>query len=171
MQENLGTFPGSRESQLRGFLVPKVPSMQRTYSAKAEEVTRSWYVVDAAGKPLGRLASEIARVLRGKHRPIFTPHVDTGDFVIVVNADKVVLTGKKLTDKNYYSHSRYPGGLRVTRAVDMLRRKPTYLIEHAVRGMLPKNPLGRKMLTKLKVYASPEHPHAAQKPKPLPIEV
>jgi large subunit ribosomal protein L13 len=110
-------------------------------------------------------------VLRGKHRPTFTPHVDTGDFVIVVNADKVTLTGNKLAQKEYYAHSGYPGGLRVTKAVDMLQRKPTHLVERAVRGMLPKNPLGRKMATKLKVYASPEHPHLAQRPQPLPVRL
>lgn len=145
--------------------------MQGTYSAKTGEIVRSWFIVDATDKPLGRLASEIARVLRGKHRPTFTPHVDTGDFVIVVNADKVALSGNKLDQKNYYSFSGYPGGLRTTKARDMLKRKPTHLVEHAVRGMLPKNPLGRKMLTKLKVYASAEHPHAAQRPQPLPIRL
>jgi large subunit ribosomal protein L13 len=145
--------------------------MQGTFSARAEDVQRSWFIVDAAGKPLGRLASEIARVLRGKHRPIFTPHVDTGDFVVVVNADKVALTGNKLADKKYYQHSGYPGGLRTTTAADMLKHKPEFLIEKAVRGMLPKNPLGRKMASKLKVYASPEHPHKAQQPKPLPVRL
>lgn len=146
--------------------------MQGTYSAKAEEfVNRSWFIVDATGKPLGRLASEIARVLRGKHRPTFTPHVDTGDFVIVINADKIALTGNKLEQKNYYQHSGYPGGLRVTSAGDMLKRRPTHVLEHAVRGMLPKNPLGRKMATKLKCYASAEHPHAAQRPQPLPVRM
>jgi large subunit ribosomal protein L13 len=145
--------------------------MQGTYSARAADITRSWFIVDATGKPLGRLASEIARVLRGKHRPTFTPHVDTGDFVIVVNADKVALSGNKWEQKNYYAFSGYPGGLRTTSAQDMLKRKPEHLIQHAVRGMLPKNPLGRKMATKLKVYASAEHPHAAQQPKPLPVRL
>jgi large subunit ribosomal protein L13 len=145
--------------------------MQGTYSAKAEEITRSWFIVDAAGKPLGRLASEIARVLRGKHRPTFTPHVDTGDFVVVINAEKIALTGNKLQDKEYYAFSGYPGGLRTTKAVDMLNRKPTHLIEHAVRGMLPKNPLGKRMATKLKVYAGTEHPHTAQRPQPLPVRL
>jgi large subunit ribosomal protein L13 len=145
--------------------------MQGTFSARAEDIQRSWFIVDAAGKPLGRLASEIARVLRGKHRPLFTPHVDTGDFVVVINADKVVLTGNKLTQKEYYAHSQYPGGLRRTAAIDMLKHKPTHVIEHAVRGMLPKNPLGRKMATKLKVYAATEHPHTAQSPKPLPVRM
>jgi large subunit ribosomal protein L13 len=145
--------------------------MQSTYSAKPSEVTRSWFIVDATNKPLGRLASQIASVLRGKHRPTYTPHVDTGDFVIVINAAKVALTGNKLQAKNYYSFSGYPGGLRTTKAKDMLARKPEHLIEHAVKGMLPKNPLGRKMFTKLKVYAAAEHPHKAQQPKPLPIRV
>jgi large subunit ribosomal protein L13 len=145
--------------------------MQGTYSASASEVQRSWFIVDAAGKPLGRLASEIARVLRGKHRPIFTPHVDTGDFVVVINAEKVGLSGNKLRDKEYYAFSGYPGGLRTTKAVDMLKRKPTHLVERAVRGMLPKNPLGRQMATKLKVYAGAEHPHSAQQPKPLPVRL
>jgi large subunit ribosomal protein L13 len=145
--------------------------MQGTYSAKAEEITRSWFIVDASGKPLGRLASEIARVLRGKHRPTFTPHVDTGDFVIVINAEKVALTGNKLHDKNYYAFSGHPGGLRTTKAIDVLKRKPTYLVERAVRGMLPKNPLGRQMSTKLKVYAGAEHPHIAQRPEPLLVRL
>jgi large subunit ribosomal protein L13 len=145
--------------------------MQGTFSARAADVQRSWYVVDATGKPLGRLASEIARVLRGKHRPIFTPHVDTGDFVVVVNAGKVALSGNKLEDKMYYQHSGYPGGLRTTSAADMLVRKPEFLIEKAVRGMLPKNPLGRKMALKLKVYAASDHPHHAQKPQPLPVRL
>ncbi|MFO0556583.1 MAG: 50S ribosomal protein L13 [Polyangiales bacterium] len=145
--------------------------MQSTYSAKPTDVTRSWFIVDATNKPLGRLASEIASVLRGKHRPTYTPHVDTGDFVVVINAEKVALTGNKLETKNYYSFSGHPGGLRTTTAKDMLVRNPEHLIEHAVKGMLPKNPLGRKMFTKLKVYAAAEHPHKAQQPKPLPVRL
>lgn len=145
--------------------------MQRTYSAKASDVKRSWFVVDATDKPLGRLASEIARVLRGKHRPMYTPHVDTGDFVVVLNASKVKLTGRKLEQKNYYAHSGYPGGLRTTPARDMLARNPEYVIEHAVRGMLPKNPLGKSMLAKLKVYEKAEHLHTAQAPKPMPVRL
>ena len=145
--------------------------MQGTYSAKVEDITRSWFIVDAAGLPLGRLASEIARVLRGKHRPTYTPHVDTGDFVIVINAEKVGLSGNKLADKEYYRYSGYRSGLRTTKAIDMLKTKPEYLVEHAVEGMLPHNPLGKKMASKLKVYASAEHPHAAQSPKPLPIRL
>jgi large subunit ribosomal protein L13 len=144
--------------------------MQRTYSAKPAEITPAWYLVDAANKPLGRVASDIARVLRGKHKPTYTPHVDTGDFVVVVNADKVALSGNKLTDKQYHQYSGHPGGLRSRTAADMLQHKPEFLIEKAVRGMLPKNPLGRAMIRKLKVYASPEHPHTAQQPKALPAQ-
>jgi len=139
--------------------------MSTTYMAKANEVERKWYVVDAAGKTLGRLASEVASILRGKHKPIFTPHVDTGDFVIVINASQVQLTGKKLTKKMYYRHSQYPGGLKVTSAGDMLKNKPERMVELAVYGMLPKNRLGNAMRKKLKVYAGAEHPHAAQKPE------
>ena len=145
--------------------------MQRTYSAKPGELTRSWFLVDAADKPLGRIASEIARVLRGKHRPTYTPHVDTGDFVVVINAEKVALTGSKMAAKEYYSFSGYPGGLRTTLAKDMLAHKPEHLIEHAVRGMLPKNPLGKKMAKKLKVFAGPTHQHTAQNPQPLPVRL
>jgi len=145
--------------------------MQGTFTAKESEVRRSWFIVDAADKPLGRIASEIARVLRGKHRPTFTPHVDTGDFVVVINAEKVALTGNKLDAKEYYAFSGFPGGLRTTIARTMLQRKPEHLVEHAVRGMLPKNPLGRKMFTKLKVYAGAEHPHKSQQPKPLSVRL
>ncbi len=130
---------------------------------------RQWYVVDAGGKVLGRLATEVARVLRGKHKPTFTPHVDAGDFVIVVNAKQVSLTGKKLEQKTYYRHSEYPGGLRTTSAAKMLETKPDAIIHSAVKGMLPKNRLGRELLRKLKVYPGPEHPHQAQKPQPLVI--
>jgi large subunit ribosomal protein L13 len=138
-----------------------------TYSAKKEEDQREWYVCDAAGKTLGRLASQIAHRLRGKHKPIFTPHVDTGDFIIVINAEKVKLTGKKLQNKYYYHHSGYPGGLKTKTAKEVLEKKPTELIRIAVRGMLPKNSLGRKMNKKLKVYAGGTHPHQAQQPKVL----
>jgi large subunit ribosomal protein L13 len=144
--------------------------MQGTYSAKPGEVTRQWFVVDATGRPLGRLASDIARVLRGKHKPIFTPHVDVGDFIVVINADKVVLTGKKLEAKKYYKHSHYAGGLRVRSAAEVLKTKPEFILENAVRGMLPKNILGRHMITKLKLYAAPVHPHQAQQPKALPAQ-
>jgi len=148
-------------------------SSGQTTSVTREQAqsTRAWYVVDAANKPLGRLASEIARVLRGKHKPTFTPHVDTGDFVIVVNADKVRLTGNKLDQKHYYSHSGIPGGFRAESYRHLIARKPSFPIEKAVRGMLPKNVLGREMLLKLKVYATPDHPHAAQKPAPLTVKL
>ena len=143
--------------------------MMRTYQAKKEEIDAKWYVVDADGKVLGRLASKLASVLRGKNKPIFTPHVDTGDFVVVVNAKKVVLTGKKLLDKSYYHYTGYPGGIREMSAEKMMAKKPTEVLRIAVKGMLPKNTLGRQMLRKLKVYAGPEHPHAAQKPTPLNV--
>lgn len=139
--------------------------MRTTYMAKPNEVERKWYIIDAADKTLGRLASEAASIIRGKHKPQFTPHVDTGDFVIVINAEKVVLTGKKLQNKKYYRHSMYPGGLKVTTAADMLKNKPERMIELAIHGMLPKNRLGNSMKTKLKVYAGAEHPHQAQKPE------
>lgn len=138
-----------------------------TFFAKKEEVERCWYLVDAEGKILGRLVSELANVLRGKNKPIFTPHVDTGDFVIVVNAAKIKLTGKKRKEKRYYHHSGYPGGLKTISAEQLLQKRPEELIRHAVKGMLPKNRLGRQMIKKLKVYPGPEHPHNAQVPVPL----
>ena len=141
----------------------------KTFSAKAEETKKDWYVVDASGKVLGRLASEIALRLRGKHKAIYTPHVDTGDFIVVVNAEKIILTGKKLTDKIYYSYSGYPGGLRETAAGKMLAEKPEKLIRIAVAGMMPKNNLGKKMLKKLKIYSGNAHPHDAQCPKTLAV--
>lgn len=141
----------------------------RTYSAKPGEVQRSWHLVDARGKVLGRLATEVAMVLRGKRKPQFTPHVDTGDFVIVVNAEKVLLTGKKLKQKMYYRASGYPGGLKATAAGALLKSHPERLIQHAVRGMLPKTKLGDAVYRKLKVYAGGKHPHEAQKPVPLEI--
>jgi large subunit ribosomal protein L13 len=142
---------------------------QQTISAKPAEALaqRAWWVVDASDKPLGRLASEIASVLRGKHKAIFTPHVDTGDFVVVVNCAKVKLTGQKLDKKHYYHHSGSPGGIRKESYRHLLVRKPEFAIEKAVKGMLPKNVLGRQILTKLKVYPTPDHPHAAQKPQPF----
>ena len=130
---------------------------------------RKWYVVDAEGKTLGRLASEVANVLRGKKKPIYTPHIDTGDYVIVVNAEKVKTTGKKLDQKKYYHHSEYVGGMKEATLKEMMQKKPEFVITHAVKGMLPKGPLGRQMLTKLHVYAGPEHKHAAQKPEVLDI--
>jgi large subunit ribosomal protein L13 len=140
-----------------------------TQSAKASEIERKWYVVDAAGQPLGRLASKVAHVLRGKHRSLYTPHVDTGDFVIVTNAAQVRLTGNKLQDKQYYHHSGYPGGLRAESYGHLLERKPEFVIERAVKGMLPKNSLGRQMFRKLKVYSEGTHPHVAQKPEAFPF--
>ncbi len=141
----------------------------KSYSAKADEIERKWYVVSAKGKVLGRLAAEIARRLRGKHKPCYTPHVDCGDYVIVTDCEKVKLTGKKLTDKLYYSHSGQPGHLKVANTKRMLEKHPEKVIIHAVKGMLPHNKLGRKMLRKLKVYQGPEHPHQAQQPEPLDI--
>ena len=141
----------------------------KTYSAKPETVERQWYVVDAEGKALGRLASEIATRLRGKHKPVYTPHVDTGDYIIVVNANKVRVTGRKETDKVYYHHSGFPGGIKSI-TLDKLREKaPHRIIETAVRGMLPKGPLGRDMFRKLRVYAGSQHNHAAQQPQPLEL--
>jgi len=139
----------------------------KTFMANPANVGRRWYVVDATGYTLGRLASEVAKVLRGKNKAIFTPHVDTGDYVIVVNAAKVKVTGKKLQQKIYYSHSDYVGGMKETTLKEMMQKKPEKVIEHAVKGMLPKGPLGNQMYTKLHVYAGAEHPHAAQKPEVL----
>lgn len=138
--------------------------MRTTYMAKPNQVERKWYVVDAKGKTLGRMATEIATLLRGKHKPEFTPHVDTGDFVIVINANQVELTGKKWTNKFYYRHSQYPGGLKATPAHEMRDKHPERMIQLAVKGMLPKGRLGRQQLKKLKVYAGSEHPHQAQQP-------
>ncbi len=142
----------------------------KTFSAKLSDIERNWYVVDANGKVLGRLATAISMILRGKNKPIFTPHMDTGDFVIVINAEKVKLTGNKLNDKKYYSHTGYPGGLKETTAGKLLNEKPERVLISAVRGMLPKNRLGRQLIKKLKIYAGPEHPHTAQNPKVLNIQ-
>jgi large subunit ribosomal protein L13 len=142
----------------------------KTYVATPATRQRDWYVVDAEGKTLGRLATRIADTLRGKLKPEYTPHVDTGDFVVVVNAERIVVTGSKLQSKLYYRHSGYPGGLRSRTLAEMLERRPEEVIRKAVKGMLPRNRLARAQLTKLKVYAGPEHPHAAQQPKPLQIE-
>jgi large subunit ribosomal protein L13 len=142
----------------------------RTYMAKPGEVERKWYVVDAEGKTLGRLAAQIAHILRGKHKPTYTPHIDVGDFVIVINAEKVRVTGTKAVDKVYYRHSSYPGGLKATTFRDLIAKHPTWPIELAVRRMLPKGPLGRRQFKKLKVYAGPNHPHAAQKPEVLQLD-
>ena len=140
----------------------------KTFSAKAAEVTHEWFVIDATDKVLGRVASEVALRLRGKHKAIYTPHVDTGDFIVIVNADKLRVTGNKAEDKMYYRHSGYPGGLRSRTLAEQLDRRPTEVIRAAVKGMLPRNRLARQQLTKLKVYAGPEHPHSAQNPQPLP---
>lgn len=141
-----------------------------TYSAKQEDIKRSWHVVDANGKTLGRLASAVASVLKGKTKPIYTTHVDTGDFVIVVNADKIHLTGKKLDNKTYYSHSGYPGGLKAVSAGKLMKTNPEEVIKMAVEGMLPKTRLGKQMLSKLKVYAGDRHPHAAQQPAEMKVK-
>ena len=141
----------------------------RTYSPKPADITKAWHVVDAEGMVLGRLATEVARVLRGKHKPIFAPHMDTGDHVIVINAEKIVLTSGKADKKLAYRHSGYPGGLRSTTYADLLEKKPTEAVRRAVKGMLPKNTLGRTQLEKLKIYAGPNHPHQAQGPKPLAL--
>lgn len=145
--------------------------MKTTFMANSSNVERKWFVVDAEGQTLGRLAAEVAKVLRGKHKPTFTPHVDTGDFVIVVNADKVKLTGKKLIQKTYFHHSGYPGGSTFTQAGHMLEKRPERVVEMAVRGMLPKNKLGEQMYRKLNVYAGAEHPHQAQKPEVLKLNI
>jgi len=141
----------------------------KTFVAKEHEIEKRWHLVDARDKVLGRLASEIATILRGKNKPIFTPHMDAGDYVVLINADKVVLTGNKLEKKIYYRHSGYVGGLKKTTAKEMLQKRPENLIRLAVKGMLPKNSLGRRQLTKLKIYAGPDHPHQAQRPEKLEI--
>ena len=142
----------------------------KTYTAKPGEITREWYLVDADGQTLGRLATQIADTLRGKRKPQFTPHVDTGDFVIVVNAEKIQVTGNKLDQKRYYRHSGYPGGLRSRTLREQLERRPTEVLRVAVKGMLPKNRLARQQITKLKIYAGSEHPHEAQNPKSLELD-
>ncbi len=142
----------------------------KTFMQRKEDVQRDWYVVDAEGQTLGRLASKVANVLRGKHKPTYTPHVDGGDYVIVVNAEKVVLTGNKLNDKIYYNHSRYTGGLRERTAKEMVEKYPVEMVERAVKGMLPKGRLGRQMYKKLFVYDGENHPHSAQKPKELKVD-
>jgi large subunit ribosomal protein L13 len=142
----------------------------RTWTAKTHEIERRWYVVDAEGQTLGRLATRIADTLRGKRKPEYTPHIDTGDFVIVVNAEKISVTGKKLEQKIYYRHSGYPGGLRERTLAEELQRRPTEVLRKAVKGMLPRNRLARQQITKLKIYAGPEHPHQPQDPQPLPDE-
>jgi large subunit ribosomal protein L13 len=168
----LGTSEGQSASlavcAVRTTLQRKIVPL-RTFTPKVTEIQRAWYVVDADGLVLGRLASEVARILRGKHRPYFAPHVDTGDHVIVINADKVVMTSNKAGDKLAYRHSGYPGGLRSTSYAELLDKSPDEMIRRSVRGMLPKNTLGRQMLSKLNVYAGPDHPHAAQAPEALEL--
>ena len=144
--------------------------MEKTFVTKAQDIQREWYVVDAAGQTLGRLATRVATMLRGKHKPIFSPSVDTGDYIVIVNADKIHVTGRKMDQKIYYRHSRYPGGLREITLRNLLHKHPTRVIEYAVRGMLPKNRLGRQMIKKLKVYAGPNHPHEAQQPQSLELK-
>ncbi len=141
----------------------------KTYTARPAEIERAWHVVDAENLVVGRLASRIATILRGKHKPSYTPHMDTGDHVIVINAEKVRFTGKKETDKEYFSHTGYPGGVKIRTPKEVRIRKPEFMIENAVKGMLPKGPLGRQMLKKLKVYAGSAHPHEAQNPQPLAV--
>ena len=146
------------------------PKLQRTFSPTPADITRTWYVIDADGVPLGRLSSEVAQVLRGKNKPTYAPHVDGGDFVIVINADKVHVSGSKETDKIYYRHSGYPGGLRAQTLAEVREKHPERVIETSIRGMLPHNRLGRQMFRKLKVYAGPDHPHVAQSPQPLMLK-
>lgn len=141
----------------------------KTYVARPADVERDWHVVDAEDQVVGRLASQVATILRGKHKPTYTPHLDTGDYVIIINAEKVRFSGNKETDKQYFSYSGYPGGESLRSPAEIRARKPTFIIQNAVKGMLPKGPLGRQMLRKLKVYAGPDHPHAAQQPKELTI--
>lgn len=144
--------------------------MKTTVMAKSETVDRKWYIVDATDIPLGRVASQVAAVLRGKNKPIYTPHVDTGDYVIVINTDKMILTGNKLTDKKYFHHSGYPGGLKEATYKDLMEKKSDFVLERAIKGMLPKNSLGKKMFGKLKCYKGAEHPHQAQQPVELKIK-
>lgn len=142
----------------------------KTYQAKKEDLDHKWYLVNADGKVLGRLSTELAKILKGKNKPTYTPHMDTGDFVVVVNAEKVTLTGKKMKDKIYYHHTGYPGGIKEMNAEKLLAKKPTEMIRIAVKGMLPKNSLGRQMIRKLKIYPGPNHPHEAQRPTPLDLK-
>ena len=145
--------------------------MQKTWTAKPGEIERQWYLVDAEGKTLGRLATRIADTLRGKGKPQYTPHVDTGDFVVVINAEKISVTGNKRAEKRYYRHSGYPGGIKAETFESLIERRPEAVVERAVKGMLPKNKLGRQMARKLKVYAGPDHPHEAQMPQPLVFDI
>ena len=142
----------------------------KTLLPKANQIERTWHLVDAQGKVLGRLATQVVRLLRGKHKPIYTPHLDTGDFVVIINAEKIVLTGKKLKDKVYYRHSGYPGGIKSTTPARVLKEKPERVLEEAIRGMLPKTKMGDALFRKVKVYAGGTHPHAAQRPQPFAVE-
>ncbi len=144
--------------------------MEKTFVTKEQDVQREWFVVDAAGQTLGRLSTRVAQILRGKHKPMYSPSIDAGDYVVVVNAERIHVTGRKLDQKIYYRHSRYPGGLKEITLRNQLQKHPTRVIEHAVRGMLPKNRLGRRMIKKLKVYAGPDHPHEAQLPQSLELK-
>ncbi|MFV0440839.1 MAG: 50S ribosomal protein L13 [Lachnospirales bacterium] len=144
--------------------------MRTTYITKTADIERKWYVVDASGQTLGRLSTQIAHILKGKHKPIYTPNLDTGDYVIVINADKIKVTGKKLDQKLYYKHSDYVGGLKTTTLNEMMNKKPEFAVKHAVKGMLPKKTLGKQMFSKLHVYAGAEHPHEAQKPEVLELK-
>ena len=150
--------------------MPVKPKLQRTFSPTPDDIKRSWYVIDAADVPLGRLSTEVAQILRGKHKPTYAPHMDGGDFVIVLNADKVYVSGNKETDKIYYSHSGYPGGLRADSFARVRATHPERLVEGSIRGMLPKNRLGRKLFQNAKIYAGSQHPHAAQQPEQMVIE-
>ncbi len=141
--------------------------MKKTYSAKKSDITRNWHIVDADDAVLGRMASKVAHILKGKHKPIYTPSIDTGDHVVIINAEKVKLTGKKLENKIYWRHSGYTGGIKSKTAADIMEKSPEKVIHHAIAGMLPKNTIGRKMIKKLKIYVGPDHPHKAQQPKPL----
>lgn len=143
--------------------------LQNTYAMKASEIDKRWFVIDAEGKVLGRLASEVAMILRGKNKPTYSPYLDMGDFVVIINAEKIKLTGLKAENKEYFSHSHYPGGLKFTSIKKVLKTKPEFIIQHAVRGMLPKSKIGRKVMNNLKVYSGKEHPHQAQNPEPLNV--
>jgi len=157
------------KKQLSGFRRIKVKQEKMTKFYKTEEADRKWYVIDAKDQVLGRLATKCARVIRGKEKPVFTPNMDTGDFVVVINAEKIKLTGKRETQKEYFSHSGYPGGVRIRTFSEMIEKNPAFVIENAVKGMLPKSRLGKKLIKKLKVYAGEEHPHSAQKPEQISL--
>jgi large subunit ribosomal protein L13 len=158
-----------RRADPRGRIAPKALEIVKTYVANPTDRERNWLIVDAEGQTLGRLATQIADALRGKRKPTYTPHIDTGDFVVVVNAEKISVTGQKRTEKKYYRHSGYPGGLKSRTLNDMLERRPEEVLRLAVKGMLPRNRLARKQITKLKIYAGPDHPHAAQQPQPMAL--